>query len=73
MKTIRLGNNIQTGDFLITPVEQLSIFGKQNRHGVSLSASLEPKGIIINHNGVQWALDTNGKQIAISELTSEVD
>ena len=70
MNKKRLVNVIFIKNFSITPVEQLRVANTPSSHDVSFSVIYEPLGIIIEHDGIQWALDMTGKQISMADLFS---
>jgi len=65
-----LGNVICIGNFSITPVEQLRITTNHCSNGVSFSTTYEPLGIVIECDGIQWAIDITGRQVSMTDLVS---
>jgi len=71
MNKKRLGNVICVGNFSITPVEQLNITNNDFNNGVYFLAAYEPLGILIECDGIQWAIDITGRQVLIADLISD--
>lgn len=70
MKKIRFGNKIELTDLLITPVEEITVSGYSDQQGISIYASCEPVGIIIESTEKRWAIDINGKLVSPDTLIS---
>jgi len=71
MNKIRCCNTIQIGDYSITAVEKTVISGNSNTQGLSITASADPMGIIIESNNARWAIDINGRTVPTDKLMQQ--
>ncbi len=70
MKKKRLCKKIALAGMTITVVEEMTVSGHPSQHGMSIYASCEPLGIIIESVENRWGLDINGEAVNPDALFS---
>ncbi len=66
------GKKIALAGMTITLVEETTVSAQSSQHGISIYASCEPLGIIIESVEKSWALDINGESIDPGALKSMI-
>ncbi|MDH5259088.1 MAG: hypothetical protein OEX07_13825 [Gammaproteobacteria bacterium] len=68
MDKVRLGNTISVNNFVITMIERVNIENSTSCNGVYFSVVFESLGVVIECDGVKWAIDNHGEQISIADF-----
>lgn len=66
-----LGNKIYLGDYVVTPIQQISIENTQLPHSVFLNVEFSAIGVIIEYDSHVYAMDLGGNRLSPDELLKD--
>jgi hypothetical protein len=68
MRRVRLGKAVEVSGVSIVPVERVIVNGDCHPHGITVSAEIEPVGIIVDDGTGRWAIGMDGERLDPEEL-----
>lgn len=72
MKARHADTAVVIGEITIIPLKEINTYYVNNRDSLSVYASSEPIGIVINSRQGKWAIDVQGKQVPLETYIREI-
>ena len=72
MTALRLGKPVSIGSIELVAIERTALHGRVGARGLAAFATKEPAAIVIRSDAEVWALDLEGRVIAVDNLPRDV-
>ena len=72
MKERHTDTTVTVGEMTIIPLKEISMYYVNNTEILSVYASSEPIGIVIDSPQGKWAIDVHGEQVPLDTYIQEI-